>query len=128
MVSARRQNNHTILLPEKQQLFSDDRKPRGCLVRFAETVESPKGLLGIRAKTDYQHLILIGVYNEDYFRLELLQTQIIERTLKDRKLNTVAVSFHDARDMPQPFGVGDIIRYKILFSAHGTNHRVVNAV
>lgn len=68
------------------------------------------------------------MYDWRNVRLQLLKTQVVERTLKDGILDPIPVPFHYARNTTQPFWVGDIVGYEIMFSAHRKTQRVVKAV
>lgn len=118
MVGAHRQQNFTILSKSLQHFSSYDCKPHGAPVRPPNTVEAPNCLLTFGPEAHDQDLVFIGIDRRDDIRFKLLETQVVKRALKNRKLKAITITLHDARNIPKPLRVADVICYEIVLSAH----------
>lgn len=104
---------------------SDVRRPRSLAWRShdgdagSHRIREPQRLYaqgrvgGFRSQRNEKHLIVIGIDDGAQRGFGLSEPQIVQRTLKDGKLQPRAVAFQGLRHSPQALRVRDIVAHQV---------------
>lgn len=92
---------------------SNNRHPRSYKVGLPHRFNGERGVIRTQSERNQQYLILIMLENRMQLRLEQCQTHVVQRTLKDRVLQSHAKTFQHTRYPPQSFRIADVVADKV---------------